>query len=288
MSKFNSTIIRLVAVTMAFVMVTVLTGCVVEPPTMKVTEYVVTVTNQAGTPLEKCKVDVYTDDSMTGVVYSGITDKNGQIRFTDVAADKYVAAVSKVHAGYDVAEFYPLTGERTRIVLKPGVLTDEAMDSVEYSLGDPVMDFSVSTPDGEVVLSQLLQEKKAVVLNFWFLNCDPCKMEFPFIQEGYEQVKEDVAVLALNPYDGTQEEVADFRQNNGYTFPMSKCDERWANMIGIMAYPTTVVIDRYGNICLIHSGMIRSTQDFLDMVGYFTSDEYEQRFFKSAGQIPAV
>jgi thiol-disulfide isomerase/thioredoxin len=289
MQKFNNMFIRLVAVTMVFTMVIALTGCVVEPPVMKVTEYTVTVTNLAGTPLEKCKVDVYTDDSMTGVVYTGITDKNGQIRFTDVAAvDKYVAAVSKVHPGYDVADSYPLTGERTQIVLKPGVLTDEDMDSVRYSLGDPVMDFSVMTPDGEMVLSQLLQEKKAVVLNFWFLNCDPCKMEFPYIQEGYERVGEDVAILALNPYDGTQEDVVSFRETKGYEFTMSKCDARWADMMKLQSYPTTVIIDRYGHICLIHSGMLRNTQEFLDMVEYFTADDYKQQFFRNAGQIPAV
>ena len=289
MNNCNKMITRLVAMTVAFVMVIALTGCVVEPPVMKVTEYTVTVTNLAGTPLEKCKVAVYTDDSMTGVVYTGITDKNGQIRFTDVAAvDKYVAAVSKVHPGYDVADSYPLTGERTQIVLKPGTMTDADMDSIQYSLGDPVKDFSVLTPDGEMRLTELLKDKKALVLNFWFLNCEPCKLEFPYIQEGFEQMGEDVAVLALNPYDGTPEDVAAFRQTNGYSFTMSKCDARWANMMKIKSYPTTVIIDRYGNICLIHSGMIRSTQELLDMVSYFITDDYQQKFFRSAGEIPAV
>ena len=288
MQKFNNMFIRLVAVTMVFTMVMAFTGCVQNPPALQAIDHIISVSNAAGTPIGKCKVEVYQDSTLSAIVYSGITDKNGQITFNDIGSSDYVAVISKVHAGYDVAQYYQLTGERTDIVLKPGVLTDEDMDSVHYSLGDPVMDFSVMTPDGEMVLSQLLQEKKAVVLNFWFLNCDPCKMEFPFIQEGYEQVGEDVAILALNPYDGTQEDVVSFRETKGYEFTMSKCDARWADMMKLESYPTTVIIDRYGHICLIHSGMLRNTQEFLDMVDYFTADDYKQQFFRNAGQIPAV
>ena len=39
-------------------------------------------------------------------------------------------------------------------------------------------------------------------------------------------------------------------------------------MLDIKAYPTTVVIDRYGYICVMHTGGLDSTQDFLNMVNY--------------------
>jgi thiol-disulfide isomerase/thioredoxin len=290
MKQINNKIIRFFALTMAFAMVMALAGCVQEPQVTepKAKTYTICVTNAALTPLEKCKVDVYSDDSLTGMIYTGITDKKGQVSFSDVAKDTYVAVVTKVHAGYDVSQFYPLTGESTNIVLKPRAMTDADMDSVTYSLGDPVMDFSVMTDGGEVVLSDLLQEKKAVVLNFWYLNCQPCKLEFPYIQEGYEQLGDDIAILALNPYDGTQEDVTAFRNSNGYTFTMAKCDERWANMMKVPSYPTTIIIDRYGNICLIHNGMLKNSEEFVDMLQYFVADDYEQTFFRSAGQIPTI
>lgn len=288
MKKANNTIMRIVAMTMALAMVMAMVGCVQEPVATQSANknYTVWVTNAALNPLEKCKVDVYSDDTLSAVVYTGITDKNGKVSFTNVATDTYVAVISKVHEGYDVAQCYPLIGETTNIMLKPRTMTEADMDSVTYSLGDPVMDFSVMTDGGEVVLSDLLQEKKAVVLNFWYLNCQPCKLEFPFIQQGYEQLKDDVALLALNPCDGTQETVDQFRQSNGYTFNMAKCDGRWEKMLQIPSYPTTVIVDRYGNICLIHNGMLKSSQEFVDMLQYFISDDYEQKFFESAGDIP--
>lgn len=289
MGALKCNIIRLIAVTMAFVMVMALTGCQQDPPVMQEETYTVCVVNKAGTPLEKCKIEVYTDNTKSSGIYTGVTDDEGKISFTAGACDNYVAVVSRQPNGYSVEECYALAGEKTTIILSPGVMTEEDMDTVKYSLGDAVMDFSVSTPDGKVLtLSGLLQEKKAVVLNFWYLNCTPCKMEFPYIQEGYEKISEDVAVLALNPYDGTDDEVAAFQADNGYTFTMAKCDSRWEQIMKVPSYPTTVVIDRYGNICLIHSGMITETQTFLDMVGYFITDDYEQAFFRSVGQIPSA
>lgn len=288
MSVIKDYLARFIAVIMALVMITVLTACDETPPVMTERSYTITVENKGGTALSKCKIDVYTDDTKSAIVFTGITDANGQVNFTSIETDNYVAVVSKQPDGYALEESYTLTGESTTIVLAPGVMTDADMDSVKYSLGEAVMDFTVTAPDGtEYVLSNLLKEKKAVVLNFWYLNCDPCKMEFPYLQEAYEKLGDDIAVLALNPYDGDDASVAAFQADNGYTFPMLKCDARWKDMMQVQMFPMTVVIDRYGNICLIHHGMVTDTQTFLNMFGYFVSDEYEQKFFKSVGQMPA-
>lgn len=286
-------LIRVLAMTMALAMVMAVAGCsngssIVTEPKDFVETYTVKVANLAGTEIKKCSVEVFSDSGKTTQVYKGITNDEGEVTFSAPLSNDYVAVISKVPAGYVVETHYPLTGEKTNLVLRPGTLTEEAMETVRYSLGDPVMDFSVTTSDGEMVLSELLAEKKAVVLNFWFMNCSPCKMEFPYIQEGYEQLSDEIAVLAMNPVDSTDAEIAQFREDNGYTFAMAKCDFRWQEMLEIKGYPTTLIIDRYGNICLIHSGGIESTQEFLDMVTYFIQDDYEQQFFKSAGQIPAV
>ena len=284
---------------MAFAMIMAMAGCGENATNPKDPEnntspseqldrvYTVTVINQAGKGMEKCAVDVYTDSTRTKRICRGITNKDGSVSFTAPESTDYIAVLSKVPEFYQLDNQYSLVPGTTQIVLTAGVMDEHAMENYTFILGDPVMDFSVTLPDGgEMVLSDLLKEKKAVVLNFWYMNCAPCRLEFPYIQEGFEQVSEDVAVLALNPVDGTSEEVAQFQRDNGYTFSMGKCDPRWQNMLDIKAYPTTVVIDRYGYICVMHTGGLDSTQDFLNMVNYFTDDDYEQKFFKSLGQIP--
>lgn len=291
MARLKDNMKRLAAVIMAFAMITAIVGCSNPPeqtePSVTSVNYSVTIVNKGGTPLNKCSVEVFSDASKSAVVFKGMTNDHGQVTFTAPASDAYVIKVSKVPDGYAVAEQYDLAGESTTIVLSPGVMTEADMNTVKYSLGDAVLDFSVTTPDGtEYVLSELLQDKKAVVLNFWYLNCMPCKMEFPYLQEAYDLLSDDIIVLAMNPYDGDDASVAEFQTENGYTFPMAKCDERWQKMMQLADYPRTFVIDRYGNICLMHRGMVTDTQTFLNMFGYFISDDYEQTFVKSVSELP--
>lgn len=283
-------ITKLIAMVMAFAMTMVAAGCAEEPaktePTETMIEYVVTVENKAGTPIDKCSVEVFSAETGSATVFKGMTNKDGQVFFAALPGD-YSVVISRVPDGYAVAETYKLTGESTTIVLEPGVLTEDDLNSTKLALGDAMPDFTFSAADGtKYVLSELLKEKKAVVLNFWYLNCQPCKMEFPYLQEAYEQFGDEIEVLALNSYDGNDAEVAAFKADNGYTFPMLKCDERWQKMMNFDAYPTTFIIDRFGNICMVHRGMVTETQTLLDMFGFFVSDDYEQTFVKSHSQLP--
>lgn len=290
MAMLKNKITKLIAMVMAVAMTMAVAGCAQQPkptdPPEAMVEYVVTVENKGGTPIDKCSVEVLSSETGSATVFKGMTNNDGQVKFV-AAPGEYVAVVSRVPDGYAVADQYKLAGESTTIVLEPGVLTEEDLNSTKLALGDAMLDFTVTGADGaKYVLSELLKEKKAVVLNFWFLNCQPCKLEFPFLQEAYEQFDDEIEVLALNPYDGTDAEVAAFQADNGYTFPMLKCDKRWENMMNIDAYPTTFIIDRFGNICMIHRGMITETQTLLDMFSFFVSDDYEQTFVKSHSQLP--
>ena len=248
--------------------------------------YSVCVVNAAGKALPMCRVEVYEGTEKTSRVYFGLTGKDGQIRFSASAGD-YTVYIVEAPTGYATNASYPVTGESTQVVLSSGIMEDDDFVSVRYELGDAMLDFTVTASDGvEYTLSQMLQEHSAVVLNFWYLGCDPCKMEFPYLQEAYELLGEDVTVLAMNPMDGDDASIEAFRQENGYTFPMAKCDSRWKDVLQLKSFPTTLVIDRYGNICLMHSGMVTETQEFLNMFGFFIGEDYEQTFFEKGVQIP--
>ena len=249
----------------------------------------ITVQNEAGTALDMITVEIYSDESKTDIIQQRVTNDEGTVTFNRKGTvDGCVAVLKNVPAGYKVADAYPLTGENTVLTLKAGaLLTEEHLNSrALLSLGDAVPDFSVTTSDGtEFTLSETLANNDAVILNFWYMNCQPCKMEFPYLQEASEQF-ENVAVIALNPMDSDNAAIESFRQKNGYTFLMGKCDSRWGDMMNLPSYPTTVVIDRYGNISMVHNGSVDNTQLFLDMFGFFSADDYEQTFIRSHSQLP--
>ena len=166
------------------------------------------------------------------------------------------------------------------------LLSEDELEGVVFKRGDVFADMSVTTTDGTTYkISEILKEKKAVVLNFWYINCGPCQMEFPYMQDAYENYQEDIEILAVNPYDGTDETVADFQKKFELTFPMAVIEEEWSQYMGITGFPTTVVIDRYGIVSFVHTGMITEVEEFNKLFGFFTADDYEQTIIRSISDI---
>ena len=261
-------------------------------PTGEVTnaDYSILVQNGAGEPVANVKVFVYTDAEKKEMIWAAVTDATGKITFNAPTSDRYVTVLENVPASYGCEDIYALKEKETIIVLKDLLLNETDM-KISFELGDSMMDFSVLDCDGvEHQLSALLQEKKAVVLNFWYLNCTPCKMEFPYLQEAYGIFSNDIAVLAMNPIDGDDASVSQFRTENGLTFPMAKVDEKWTNVqwagISAISYPTTIVIDREGKISMVHQGMVTETQTFLNMFGYYTAEDYTSKVVNNVEELP--
>ena len=170
---------------------------------------------------------------------------------------------------------------------KTSISTTQPTDSVDvgFALGQKMPDLTVTTSDGqERNVSQLLQEKKLVVLNFWFENCSWCQKEFPAMELGYQQYKDHVEILAVNPIDGA-ENVSAFAESSSYSFPMASCSRDLALAFGIGGYPTSVFIDREGRISLIHAGAITDSNVFYQVFEHYTSEDYVSKSYVSIAEI---
>ncbi len=238
--------------------------------------YELSVKSEGGMALSDVEIFIYKDAALEDLFAVGKTDSEGEFSF-EADTGKYFAVLKSVPQGYLLEESYPLT-TNTNIVLKMELLDDVDLNNVNIGLGDVMFDFTVKACDGtEYTLSELLETKSAVVLNFWYINCNPCKAEFPFLQEAYEIYSDDIAVIAINPYDGDDLSVAEYKDNLELTFPMVSCGEEWANAFNLKAYPTTVIIDRFGVVSLIHAGSIDNTQSFTDAFDYYIDENYRQQ-----------
>ena len=283
---------RLTAMALCLCMAVGLTACGAGEKSPAKQSYTVTVQTEGGMPLEGIRVNVYDRNDPTDLVWAAMTDKNGAVTFqADNAATD--AVLAEVPAGYEAAERYALEGADTVLSLK-ATLLDGALSEYRFSRGDMMCDFTVvagnadvtsSTAAKEYTLSELLKTKKAVVLNFWFEGCGPCRAEFPYLQTAYETYADDVEVLAINPYDGTAASVQTYAANLGLTFPVMKGDEAWMSALNVTAFPTTVVIDRYGMIAMVHTGAVTGIGEFEKVFGFFTSDDYVQTTVRNFSDI---
>jgi len=251
----------------------------------------VTVKNRADTPLENVQVYIYEDKSLAELVTFAKTDAEGKMSFA-TGNSGAVAVLKGLAAGYKAEAYYPLTGAETVIVLDALATTEDGSlpTDVRYSVGDPVMDFTVTDVDGNTyTASEVLKEKKALVLNFWYTACQPCQMEFPYLQAAYEQYKDSVLVLAMDPYTSdSADSIKAFRDTHQLTMPMVAADSAWVSLMNVLAYPTTVVIDRYGIITFSHTGAITEEGTFEKLFAFYGGEEYTQAITDSVDDLDDV
>ena len=263
-----------------------LSGCEssVEPSDDSVSgdyQYAVKVVTEGGMPLANVQVKVFNrGDSL---VFAGYTDKEGSLTF---ASPQYGlnAVLSEVPEGYKFDSVWPL-GEGENTVVVETFFVGNEITGRTYKLGNIVDDFSVTDVNGTTYkVSELLKTKKAIVLNFWFENCGPCRMEFPYLNEAYNEYKDKLEVIAISPVD-SENTVADYAEEMKLDFPMASGDIEWENAFGFEGYPTTVVIDRYGMVAFTHTGSVTDKDTFVTLFEYFTSDEYKQGVVKNLSEL---
>lgn len=248
-------------------------------------EYTVTLTTQGGMALSGIDVYIYSDEAIHTLECFGQTDETGAVKLTMPEQEGYRAVLSGVPEGYHVEASYPVENPVTELVLTSELRKGESLSNVSLGLGDVMYDFSVTTPGGETVtLSELLQEKEMVLLNFWYTTCTYCVQEFPFMEQVYQEYQDKVGIIALNPLE-QDAAVASFQSQYGLSFPMASCPSAWAAAFGVSGYPTSVVVDRYGVICLVEAGGILSRRPFTAMFDHFTGEDYQQRLVTSLSEL---
>ncbi len=247
--------------------------------------YTANVTTKGGMAMSGLDIYVYADEALTDMKAYGQTDADGNVSFQLEGGLNYYLQVSGAPKGYIINKFYTFDGLSANIVLESQLVADEALAGATLGLGDVMYDFAVATPDGATVkLSDMLAEKKMVLLNFWYTTCQYCVAEFPYMEEAYQQYSDKVGIIALDPMD-SDAEVAAFQQQMGLTFPMATCNATWASTFNVTGYPTSIIIDRYGVICLIEAGGITSLRPFISLFDTFTAEDYQQKLYTSLGEI---
>ena len=142
----------------------------------------------------------------------------------------------------------------------------------------PAVDFELEDQYGNIHRLEDYRGK-TIFLNFWATWCPPCKAEMPDIQKLYEKssTEGEDAVIVLGVaapnmgQEGSEEEIAAFMEEKGYTFPVLMVTEgELFASYGIMSFPTTFMIDRDGNVFGYVSGMLSA--DMMDSIVRQTLD----------------
>lgn len=230
--------------------------------------YKVTVRSDKGTFVEGVTVSVYTTDTTPAAVSR--TNSNGVATMTLMSADSYKIVLTDVPSALSAKESYTFRSTTVNINLATvSQITPNDHSKANYKAGSIMGDFTLTDTDGNsYTLSELLKEKELVILNFWFVNCGPCKAEFPYFEAAYKKYAGNVQLLTMNHFD-TESQIKELRQQMGVTFPMIKENIGFQQGFGITAYPTTVFIDSSGKILKIKVGEFKNQTELDEMIERF-------------------
>ena len=161
----------------------------------------------------------------------------------------------------------------------------------EGPLGQPVRDFTVQTIDGgSFTLSEALKSYDAVLINLFATWCGPCRAEFPYMQQAYDEYRDRVAVIALSvePND-TPEVLRDYAAGLRITLPMGLDVEHELTAFAQSPYiPVSILVDRFGNAGFVSASSQPAKENFTRLFDYFLDEGYTQTAPLTAIPAPRV
>lgn len=201
--------------------------------------------NPPGTPVQLKLEEMVIKDS-SGTIYPAELAKRL------IGTGKYTLRISKDRTTAFLAMLSDVEIEKRNASLpKPA-------ESKFFKTGQKIASFSERDMNGNKFSLKELAGK-VVVLNFWFINCPPCRMEIPQLNElvvNYQQ-NPDVVFIAValdERYD-----IQEFLKTNPFRYNIIDGGRYIASKYNINLYPTNLVLDKEGKAVFHSSGYSMGT-----------------------------
>lgn len=100
---------------------------------------------------------------------------------------------------------------------------------------------------------------KVFVLNFWFINCPPCKSEIPQLNELVNKYKDNKDVVFLAIALDEKSDLKSFLKSTTFNYNIVDGGRYIASKYEVKGYPTHVVVDKKGYIAFSTLGLASNT-----------------------------
>jgi thiol-disulfide isomerase/thioredoxin len=100
---------------------------------------------------------------------------------------------------------------------------------------------------------------KIVVLNFWFINCGPCRREIPDLNELVDSFKANEKVLFVGIPLDSKEALKSFLEKVPFKYTIIDEGRTIAGGYGVRLFPTHVIVDPEGKVYFHSSGLAMNT-----------------------------
>lgn len=127
--------------------------------------------------------------------------------------------------------------------------------------------FALPSRGGDTVsLAQL--KGKVVMLNFWASWCGPCRQEMPLLEQMHKRYSALGFTLVGVNVDANSKDAEDWLSKTPVSFPvLFDRESKVSKLYDVSAMPSTVFIDRKGNVRSLHRGYKAGDENgYLDQV----------------------
>lgn len=114
---------------------------------------------------------------------------------------------------------------------------------------EPLELFSATDINGFKVAPKSLAGK-IVVLNFWFIDCPPCRQEIPELNKIAVVYADNPDVVFIGIAIDDKDKLKDFLKDNPFAYHIVANGRELAAKYGIKGYPTNVIIGKDGKVKL--------------------------------------
>ena len=129
-----------------------------------------------------------------------------------------------------------------------------ALPALATSSSAPAPDFTLPSNAGKTVnLSQY--KGQVVMINFWATWCGPCRQEMPLLESIYKKYnKMGFTLIGVN-VEPDSKPAEDWLKATPVSFPiLFDTKSEVSKMYEVSGMPSTVILDRKGNVAFIHHG----------------------------------
>jgi len=103
------------------------------------------------------------------------------------------------------------------------------------------------------------EKGKIIVLNFWFINCPPCRMEIPALNELVDGYKGNENLKFIAIALDSKSDIQNFLKTTPFNYAIIDRGEYLSTRFGVRGYPTHVIIDQEGKIGFHTTGLAMNT-----------------------------
>lgn len=147
-----------------------------------------------------------------------------------------------------------------------------------FKTGQSLSGFKTTDINGNKINLKELKGK-VVVMNFWFIDCQPCRKEMPELNQLVADYKDSSNIVFIGVALDEKKMIIEFLKNNPFDYAIINDGRFITEQYGVKSFPTHLILDREGKVYYHSTGYSLATV-------YWLRKEIDSLFNKSTQQGP--